>query len=109
MRWLPWRDGGDSRGGETDVLRLQKTAAKLEGQIEALTRSVQQQQQQPAESYPASDTLAANSTRDVVITMLGNLGFGVGSRFVRSLRETGSKCDVILMMPDQVCAGLLSS
>jgi hypothetical protein len=105
------RDRTDGRGRETDaaaVVRLQQITAQLESQVEALTRSVQQQQ--PQQQQPAAATsgkmAAGNSTQDVVITMIGSLGFSVGSRFVRSLRETGSRCDVVLMMPEQVPAHL---
>ena len=37
---------------------------------------------------------------DVLLAMLGSLGAGAGSRLVRSLRESGASCDVVLMMPD---------
>ena len=40
-----------------------------------------------------------NSSSDVVITMIGNLGVGVASRFARSLRETGARCHLIALLP----------
>jgi hypothetical protein len=43
--------------------------------------------------------LATNET-DVVITMLGSLGLQVASRFVRSLRETGAHCRLVLLLPE---------
>ena len=40
-----------------------------------------------------------NSSTDVIITMLGNLGMGVGTRFARSLRETGAGCRLVVLLP----------
>ena len=52
---------------------------------------------------PAGDQLSVGVSKpaqdDVVITMLGTLGLGVGSRFVRSLREVGAVCEIVLIMP----------
>ena len=36
---------------------------------------------------------------DVVITMVGGLGLTVSSRFARSLRETGARCRLVLLLP----------
>ena len=41
----------------------------------------------------------ARSRRDVVVTMVATLGVQVASRFARSLRETGSGCTLILLLP----------
>jgi len=40
-----------------------------------------------------------DSVADVVITMVGTLGVSVASRFVRSLRETGARCSVVMLLP----------
>jgi hypothetical protein len=42
---------------------------------------------------------AASTSSDVVITMVANLGLQVASRFVRSLRETGAPCTMVLLLP----------
>jgi hypothetical protein len=42
---------------------------------------------------------ARSNSSDIVITMIGNLGMQVASRFVRSLRETSARCHVVLVLP----------
>ena len=49
-----------------------------------------------AESLPEPPAL----TDDVVITMLGSLGLQVASRFARSLRESGARCQLVFLLPE---------
>ena len=83
---------GSQRGDAAAVARVLQTTAVLESKVAELTQIVQQQ----ASTSPSP-------SRDVIITMVGHLGLGVASRFVRSLRETGAQCDVVLMIPQQEC------
>ena len=40
-----------------------------------------------------------NTSADAVVTMVGSLGLQVASRFARSLRETGARCRLVMLMP----------
>ena len=44
--------------------------------------------------------MTTNATDDTVITMLGSLGLQVAARFVRSLRESGARCRLVLLLPE---------
>ena len=40
------------------------------------------------------------SSDDAVVTMMGSLGMQVASRFARSLRETGARCRLVMLLPE---------